>query len=124
MTRLFFSARSSRAARTKVTAFTSRDLPAFQKKSWSARNKFCPIWKNPNSRRKETCDRKRDNAANCKISRPRRKWICSEGEIMSIKSIEMTKGNGGLPLVKIRTPSSTAEIYLHGAHITGFQKNG
>ena len=43
---------------------------------------------------------------------------------MSIKSIEMTTGNGGLPLVKIRTPSSTAEIYLHGAHVTGFQKNG
>jgi glucose-6-phosphate 1-epimerase len=43
---------------------------------------------------------------------------------MSIKSVEMTTGNGGLPLVKIRTPSSTAEIYLHGAHVTGFQKKG
>ncbi len=29
-----------------------------------------------------------------------------------------------LPLVKIRTPWSTAEIYLHGAHVAGFQKNG
>jgi D-hexose-6-phosphate mutarotase len=43
---------------------------------------------------------------------------------MSTKPIELTTGNGNLPLVKIRTPWSTAEIYLHGAHITHFQKNG
>jgi len=43
---------------------------------------------------------------------------------MSIKSVELTTGHGGLPLVKIRTPWSAAEICLHGAHVTHFQKNG
>jgi len=38
--------------------------------------------------------------------------------------VEIVNGGGGLPLVKITTPSSTAEIHLHGAHVTGFQKNG
>jgi D-hexose-6-phosphate mutarotase len=38
--------------------------------------------------------------------------------------VEIINGHGGLPLVKIRTPWSTAEIYLLGAHATGFQKNG
>ena len=38
--------------------------------------------------------------------------------------VEIVNGQGGLPLVKIRTPWSTAEIYLLGAHVTGFQKNG
>ena len=43
---------------------------------------------------------------------------------MSNKSIEQTTGKGNLPLLKISTPRSTAEIYLHGTHITHFQKNG
>jgi glucose-6-phosphate 1-epimerase len=43
---------------------------------------------------------------------------------MSIKSIEQIIGKGNLPILKISTPRSTAEIYLHGAHITHFQKNG
>ena len=38
--------------------------------------------------------------------------------------VEIVYGRGGLPLVKITTPWSTAEIYLHGAHVTHFQKNG
>ena len=38
--------------------------------------------------------------------------------------VEIVNGHGQLPLVKIRTPWSTAEIYLHGAHIAHFQKNG
>jgi len=38
--------------------------------------------------------------------------------------VAIGSGHGGLPLVKINTPWSTAEIYLHGAHIAGFQKNG
>ena len=38
--------------------------------------------------------------------------------------VEIINGHGGLPLVKIRTPWSTAEIYLLGAHVAGFQKNG
>jgi D-hexose-6-phosphate mutarotase len=37
--------------------------------------------------------------------------------------LEVAAGNGGLPLVKIRTPWSTAEIYLNGANVTHFQKN-
>jgi D-hexose-6-phosphate mutarotase len=43
---------------------------------------------------------------------------------MSNKSIEQTAGKGHLPVLKISTTRSTAEIYLHGAHITHFQKNG
>jgi D-hexose-6-phosphate mutarotase len=33
-------------------------------------------------------------------------------------------GNGGLTKVVVTTKASTAEIYLHGAHVTHFQKNG
>jgi glucose-6-phosphate 1-epimerase len=36
----------------------------------------------------------------------------------------MTTGHGGLPKIVATTGISTAEIYLHGAHVTGFQKNG
>jgi glucose-6-phosphate 1-epimerase len=43
---------------------------------------------------------------------------------MSTKQIEQTTGKGNLPLLKISAPKSAAEIYLHGAHITHFQKNG
>ncbi len=38
--------------------------------------------------------------------------------------LEFANGHGGLPLVKVHTPWSTAEIYLLGAHVAGFQKNG
>jgi len=31
---------------------------------------------------------------------------------------------GSLPKIQIKSNWSTAEIYLHGAHLTGFQKNG
>jgi D-hexose-6-phosphate mutarotase len=43
---------------------------------------------------------------------------------MSTKPVERTTGKGNLPLLTISTPRSAAEIYLHGAHITHFQKNG
>ncbi len=43
---------------------------------------------------------------------------------MKTGSADLTTGKGGLPLVKIRTPRSAAEIYLHGAHVTHFQKSG
>jgi glucose-6-phosphate 1-epimerase len=43
---------------------------------------------------------------------------------MSTNQIVETTGKGNLPLLKISTPRSTAEIYLHGAHITHFQKKG
>ena len=33
-------------------------------------------------------------------------------------------GNGGLPKINLQTEGSAAEIYLHGAHVTGFQKTG
>jgi len=33
-------------------------------------------------------------------------------------------GRGELPMLEITTPWSTAEIYLHGAHVTHFQKRG
>ncbi len=38
--------------------------------------------------------------------------------------IEIVNGCGGLPVVKVRTPWSAAEVYLLGAHVAGFQKNG
>ena len=38
--------------------------------------------------------------------------------------VETVSGKGNLPLVKIHTPWSTAEIYLHGAHVSHFQKTG
>ena len=38
--------------------------------------------------------------------------------------VTFANGNGGLPKINIATGRSAAEIYLHGAHITGFQKNG
>ena len=38
--------------------------------------------------------------------------------------IEIINGKGGLPLVRITTPWSTAGIYLLGAHVAHFQKNG
>ena len=53
---------------------------------------------------------------NSAIKNLRRHEIAGRGEI--------TNGHGGLPLLKIKTPWSTAEIYLHGAHVAGFQKTG
>jgi D-hexose-6-phosphate mutarotase len=38
--------------------------------------------------------------------------------------VEIVNDHGQLPLVKIHTPWSAAEIYLLGAHVAGFQKNG
>jgi D-hexose-6-phosphate mutarotase len=38
--------------------------------------------------------------------------------------VNFARGNGGVAKINIQTGRSTAEIYLHGAHITGFQKNG
>ncbi|HEX4342563.1 MAG TPA: D-hexose-6-phosphate mutarotase [Verrucomicrobiae bacterium] len=37
--------------------------------------------------------------------------------------VTITNENGGLPKVNVTTAFSTAEICLHGAHITHFQKN-
>jgi glucose-6-phosphate 1-epimerase len=37
---------------------------------------------------------------------------------------QFTAGNGGLPRLDIHTPEATAEIYLHGAHITSWQPAG
>ncbi len=36
--------------------------------------------------------------------------------------VTLARGNGGLPKINVTTGRSTAEIYLHGAHVTGFQK--
>jgi glucose-6-phosphate 1-epimerase len=38
--------------------------------------------------------------------------------------VTRSTGNGGLPKVTITSDWSTAEVYLHGAHVTHFQKNG
>jgi D-hexose-6-phosphate mutarotase len=36
--------------------------------------------------------------------------------------VKFSTGNGGLPKVTVTSDWSTAEIYLHGAHVTHFQK--
>lgn len=36
----------------------------------------------------------------------------------------VVSGQGGLPKIVLTAKSSAAEIYLHGAHVAGFQKNG
>jgi glucose-6-phosphate 1-epimerase len=38
--------------------------------------------------------------------------------------VKLSAGNGNLPKVTVTSDWSTAEIYLHGAHVTHFQKNG
>jgi glucose-6-phosphate 1-epimerase len=38
--------------------------------------------------------------------------------------VALAKGNGSLPKINVVARHSTAEIYLHGAHVTAFQKNG
>ena len=38
--------------------------------------------------------------------------------------VSLVEGNGGLAKFVIQTASSEAEIYLHGAHVTHFQKKG
>jgi glucose-6-phosphate 1-epimerase len=38
--------------------------------------------------------------------------------------VAISTGNGGLTKVAVTTNVSMAEIYLHGAHVTRFQKNG
>ncbi|MES2660360.1 MAG: D-hexose-6-phosphate mutarotase [Verrucomicrobiota bacterium] len=38
--------------------------------------------------------------------------------------VTLAEGRGGLPKILIETTWSTAEIYLHGAHVTHFQKKG
>ena len=38
--------------------------------------------------------------------------------------VTIATGNGGLPVIQVHSDFSSAEIYLHGAHVTGFQKHG
>lgn len=43
---------------------------------------------------------------------------------MAGAKISFRAGQGGLPLVRVETATSLAEIYLQGAHITHFQRHG
>ncbi len=38
--------------------------------------------------------------------------------------VSFLDGQGELPMVEVATPWSSADIYLHGAHVTRFQKKG
>ena len=38
--------------------------------------------------------------------------------------VVFANGQGGLPMIQVKTEASTAEIYLHGAQVTHFQKQG
>lgn len=40
------------------------------------------------------------------------------------EQVAVESGQGGLACVRLTAPHSTAEIYLHGAHVTRFQKTG
>ncbi|HEU6447568.1 MAG TPA: D-hexose-6-phosphate mutarotase [Verrucomicrobiae bacterium] len=40
------------------------------------------------------------------------------------RGVAVVDGNGNLPKVTVTTKLSKAEIYLHGAHVAHFQKNG
>jgi D-hexose-6-phosphate mutarotase len=42
----------------------------------------------------------------------------------SKNKISFVPGGDGLPMVRVETEWSAAEIYLHGAHVTHFQKRG
>jgi len=35
--------------------------------------------------------------------------------------VTVVSGNGGLPKIRVTAPSASAEIYLHGAHVTAWQ---
>lgn len=41
----------------------------------------------------------------------------------SLGRVVFLDGGGDLPMIEVTTPWSTAEIYLHGAHVTHFKKN-
>ncbi len=38
--------------------------------------------------------------------------------------VSVLEGNGGLPKLEVTTDASSAEVYLHGAHVTDFKKRG
>ena len=40
------------------------------------------------------------------------------------RGVKMVIGQGGLPMVRVETAASEAEIYLQGAHVTHFKRNG
>lgn len=42
---------------------------------------------------------------------------------MAGAKISFRVGQGGLPLVRVETEMSTADVYLHGAHVTHFQRH-
>jgi D-hexose-6-phosphate mutarotase len=46
----------------------------------------------------------------------------SQSEKSSTGRVVFLDGQGELPMLEVSTPWSTAEIYLHGAHVTGFRK--
>jgi D-hexose-6-phosphate mutarotase len=39
-------------------------------------------------------------------------------------NVKFITGKGGLPAISIETAAASAEVYLHGAHLTRFQKKG
>ncbi|MGW6130468.1 D-hexose-6-phosphate mutarotase [Cellulomonas sp. NPDC055163] len=39
-------------------------------------------------------------------------------------SVRLAEGHGGLPCVRVETPHASAEVYLHGAHVTAWQPDG
>lgn len=43
---------------------------------------------------------------------------------MAGAKVSFRTGQGGLPLVRVETGQSSADIYLHGAHVTHFQRQG
>jgi glucose-6-phosphate 1-epimerase len=47
----------------------------------------------------------------------------AEAKPEALGRVTFLDGRGELPMLEISTPWSTAEVYLHGAHVTQFRKN-
>lgn len=48
----------------------------------------------------------------------------SESRASGLGRVMFLDGQGELPMIEVSTPWSTAEIYLHGAHVTRFKRKG
>src|SRR4029077_4931470 len=100
MSRSFFSAKSSPAGLTKVTAYRSRASLAYLKKSLIERKKFLPIWKVPAALRQNQSGEEETRPNRCRNPKSRR-WICYKRE-------------------SLRGPARVATLARGAAHGRGF----
>ena len=48
----------------------------------------------------------------------------NKSDAQGLGRVAFLDGRGDLPMIEVNTPWSTAGIYLHGAHVANFKKNG